>query len=69
MVRTMATNSKAWVVDLSEKINSVVKFTDDERMSLNLGKCKEMVIDFCKNKSDIPPLEINGYVQIIGFVD
>ena len=31
-------------------------------MALNLGKCKEMVIDFRKNKSDIPPLEINGYV-------
>ncbi len=92
MVRTMATNSEAWVVidddtimimddttlyesldvsaDISsmpiggllEKINSVLKFTEDERMALNLGKCKEMVIDFRKNKSDIPPLEINGYV-------
>ncbi len=92
MVRTMATNSEAWVVidddtimfmddttlyesldvsahisgmpigGLSEKINSVVKFTEDERMALNLGKCKEMVIDFRKNKSDIPPLEIDGYV-------
>ncbi len=43
---------------LLEKINSVVKFTEDERMALNLGKCKKMVIDFCKNKSYIPPLEI-----------
>ncbi len=47
---------------LSEKINSVVKITEDERMALNLGKCKEVVIDFRKNKSDIPALEINGYV-------
>ena len=47
---------------LSQKINSVVKFTEDERMALNLGKCKEMIIDFRKNKSDIPPLEIDGYV-------
>ena len=31
-------------------------------MTLNLRKCKEMVIDFRKNKSVIPPLEVNGHV-------
>ena len=31
-------------------------------MVLNLKKCKEMVIDFRKNKSVIPPSEVNGHV-------
>ena len=44
------------------KINRVVKFTEDEKMTLNLKKCKEMVIDFLKNKSVIPPLEVNAHV-------
>jgi hypothetical protein len=47
---------------LLRKINRVVKFTEDEKMTLNLKKCKEMVIDFRKNKSVIPPLEVNGHV-------
>ena len=44
------------------KNNRIVKFTEDEKMVLNLKKCKEMVIDFRKNKSVIPPLEVNGPV-------
>ena len=44
------------------EINMVVKFTEDEIITLNLKKCKEMVIDFRKNKSVIPPLEVNGHV-------
>jgi hypothetical protein len=40
------------------EINMVVKFTEDEKITLNLKKCKEMVIDFRKNKSVIPPLEV-----------
>jgi hypothetical protein len=44
------------------KINRVVKFAEDEKMTLNLKKCKEMVIDFLKKKSVIPPLEVNGHV-------
>ena len=44
------------------EINMVVKFTEDEKITLNLKKCKEMVIDFRKNKSVIPPLEVNGHV-------
>ena len=35
------------------KVNRIVKFTKDEKMVLNLKKCKEMVIDFRKNKSVI----------------
>lgn len=31
-------------------------------MVLNLKKCKEMVIDIRKNKSTIPPLEVNRHV-------
>ena len=45
-----------------EKINRIVKFTEDEKMVINLKKCKEMVIDFRKNKSVIPTLEVNGHM-------
>ena len=31
-------------------------------MALNLKKCKKIVIDFRKNKSVIPPLEVNGHM-------
>ena len=44
------------------KINRIFKFTEDEKVVLNLKKCKEMVIDFRKNKSVISPLEVNGHV-------
>jgi hypothetical protein len=44
------------------RINRVVKFTEDEKMMLNFKKCKEMGIDFRKNKSLIPLLGVNGHV-------
>ena len=47
---------------LLEKIYRIVKFTKDGKMVINLKKCKEMVIDFWKNKSVIPTLEVNGHV-------
>ena len=53
------------VLDVSNHISgmpTVVKFTEDEKMTLNLKKYKEMVIGFRKNKSVIPPLEVNGHV-------
>ncbi len=36
-------------------LESVLQFTNDENMQLNLKKCKEMHIDFRKNKTVIPP--------------
>ena len=48
------------IVGLSRKVNRVQNFIDDEKMELNLKKCKEIVIDFRRNKTIIPPLVING---------
>jgi hypothetical protein len=54
------------IADLLGKINRVViKFTEDEKTCDAKFKkvCRdEMVIDFRKNKSVIPPLEVNGHV-------
>jgi hypothetical protein len=36
-------------------LESVLQFTNDENMQLNFKKCKEMHIDFRKNKTVIPP--------------
>lgn len=40
-----------------EKIKRAVKFTENDRMELNVKKCKEMVIDFRNNKTVIPLLK------------
>ena len=33
----------------------VIPFSTNERMDLNNRKCKEMLIDYRKNKTDLPP--------------
>ena len=45
-----------------DKVNEVMRFTRNESMELNLKKCKEMVIDFRRNKTVIPSIEIGGHV-------
>ena len=37
-------------------IDNVVRFAENEQMEMNAKKCKEMIIDFRKRKTDIPPL-------------
>ena len=32
------------------KVNKVKEFADEEKMELNLKKCKEMIIDFRRKK-------------------
>ena len=44
------------------KVKSVLRFTEEDRMELNQTKCKEMTIDFRKNVTVIPPLEMNSQV-------
>ena len=44
------------------KVKSVLRFTEEDRMELNQTKCKEMRIDFRKNVTVIPPLEMNSQV-------
>ena len=43
-------------------------------MKLNISNCKELIIDFAKDKQDFPPLIINGTsvervssAQVLGF--
>ena len=42
------------------KVNKVKEFADEEKMELNLKKCKEMIIDFRRNKTIIPLIVIDG---------
>ena len=44
------------------KLIGLLNFPEGEKIVLNLKKCKEMVLDFRKNKSVVPPLEVNGHV-------
>ena len=41
-------------------VYKVVQFAKDEGMELNCKKCMEMIIDFRKNISPIPPIHIGG---------
>ena len=40
-------------------VNKVVDFAKEERMDLNGKKCKEMLIDFRRYKTEIPPITLN----------
>ena len=42
------------------KINLVQNFAETERMEFNPKKCKEMILDFRKNKTVIPTTKVNG---------
>jgi hypothetical protein len=42
-----------------ENVNNVVLFAKHENMEPNVKKCKEMIRDFRKNKTTIPPINID----------
>ena len=42
-------------------VDKVVQFAKDEGMELNYKKCMEMIIDFRKNISPIPPIHVGGH--------
>jgi hypothetical protein len=42
-------------------VDKVVQFAKDEGMELNYKKCMEMIIDFWKNISPIPPIHVGGH--------
>jgi hypothetical protein len=46
--------------NISQKINLVQNFAETERMELNPKKCKEMILDFRKNKTVIPATKVTG---------
>lgn len=37
-------------------VDNIVRFAENEQMELNTMKCEEMIVDFRKQKTDIPPL-------------
>ena len=36
-------------------VNNIIRFTKNEQMELNAKKCNEMIVDFRKSKTVIPP--------------
>ena len=42
-------------------VDSVIQFAIDERMELNGNKCKEMLIDFRKKRTEIPLIKIGAH--------
>ena len=44
--------------NIQRSVNNVVQFAKDESMELNGKKCKEMLIDFRKKKTEIPLIDI-----------
>ena len=45
---------------LQELVHIIYKWTIANNMKLNISKCKELMIDFAKDKQDFPSLIING---------
>jgi hypothetical protein len=43
--------------NMQEQLNSVTEWSKDQDMILNSKKCKEMIIDFRKKKTEIPELQ------------
>lgn len=46
--------------ELQELVNVIYDWTKVNHMKLNIGKCKELIIDFAKEKHDFLPLTINN---------
>ena len=45
--------------NLQELVNYIDNWTTSNNMKLNIGKCKELVIDFAKKKHCFPPLTVD----------
>ena len=45
---------------LQELVDTIYNWTIVNNMKLNISKCKELIIDFAKDKQEFPPLIING---------
>ena len=45
----------------TRNMSEVAKFTKEQKMKLNLEKCKEMLIDLRRNKTVIPPVNIDNH--------
>ena len=52
--------SRSEIGNSQRNLDSVVQFTKDNKMQLHPNKCKEMQIDFRKNKTVIPPTKIDN---------
>ena len=45
---------------LQEVVNDITTWTMNNNMKLNITKCKELIIDFSKEKKSLQPLTVNG---------
>ena len=45
-------------MEIPKKPRAIALFARHEKMELNKKKCKEMIMDFRKNKTTIPPTKI-----------
>ena len=46
--------------ELQDLVNVIYNWCEVNNMKLNIGKCKEMVIDFAREKHEFLPLTINN---------
>ena len=60
---------------LQELVDIIYKWTIANNRKLNISKCKELIIDFAKDKQDFSPLIINGIAvervssaQVLGLI-
>ena len=56
VIETSGHTSGTLIGNTQENVNNVARFARHEKMQLNKKKCKEMIIDFRKNKTTIPPI-------------
>ena len=45
---------------LQDVVNDVTTWTINNNMKLNISKCKELIIDFAKDKRSFQPLTVSG---------
>ena len=53
-------SSGSSIGNTQRNVNSVMQFAQEERMDLNGGKCKEMLIDFRRNQTEIPLINLGN---------
>ena len=53
-------SSGSSIGNTQRNVNSVMQFAQEERMDLNGGKCKEMPIDFRRNQTEIPLINLGN---------
>ena len=56
---TTLSKSGSSIGNTQRNVNKVMQFANDEKMDMNGRKCKEMLIDLCRNKTELPPISLD----------